>query len=757
MADADFSPTFSAPYKPLTSITLPRNFAPGGMNDGDEPRTPDQTFAELPLPPPPHQTFRVRRPRLNMTNFQARNNALPTTLFASEIPIPSSVYARERESSLPDITYSIDSPLPSIEVPSSPLTVRPTLPHSLTDPSPVERLTLPICTDYRPTTPPAQTKSAVVSNSRIHAWDMERSSSVSSIRSDSSLSSCDTFNTRPTSFGGSVTSPEMDADDPFSPRKFNIIPDTPSRQNKRVRLSSGKEPRERINWTIEMDNHLFNIYQMYLGDPTVTPFKTVPGSLPPTGVCHRVARKAKTTWRRATMISRPIINKFQVRDVMEDLASIREKTPEPNDFLRVRGGLYRSSSGDGKGPWPSEKATRRRLKQLCKEKFTISAHYQRLRDSRSPSPFNDQFTRRPSGRITRSMSRQVSDGQTIMSGLQQELTSSPGLPSSTAYATRELGISLVASGATAPLAQLVVGDSPEVERQSQDEWFNTPINSSSDRMNTSPPSGLGIDTTHLAPASSIPRLASPFKPFSSSTWNGPTRSNRAHRREISQNQFDTVHATGSRLLSPFRLEPDVSNNANKRRAQHNLEDELSPNGSNIQQQQPPAQEIVFTGIGDISQRRIRLRNRGATLGAMSNTDRLSSLFAPPPPPPVQHSDLGPLQASGFDNLHTRPTTSHANTLAPPEADERQKRLGSPFELDPNKRSTRSRMTPRHIPSLSDPFVVYNPPSVSAGVMAQQTQQSIGERLAAFAMMHQQAMGIMSTPTEQEPPRDHSGR
>src|SRR3954453_23492810 len=72
------------------SITLPRNFAPMGLDRGDEPKTPDQTFTELQLPPPPHHsTMRVRRSRINMDNFTNRNNALPATLFASDIPIPS--------------------------------------------------------------------------------------------------------------------------------------------------------------------------------------------------------------------------------------------------------------------------------------------------------------------------------------------------------------------------------------------------------------------------------------------------------------------------------------------------------------------------------------------------------------------------------------------------------------------------------------------------------------------------------------------
>jgi hypothetical protein len=515
-----------------------------------------------------------------------------------------------------------------------------------------------------------------------------------------------------------VTSPDIDSHNPFSPTKFNIIPDTPSRRGKKIRLDT-MMPKHNLVWTVEMDNHLFNVYQMYLGDPTVTPFKTVPGSIPPTGVCHRVARRAKMTWRKASRIPTPIVQRYKLRDVMDDRNAFwRDKTPELNDFMRVRDDSP-NGSNDGRGRWPSESSTRKRLKQLCKQKFTISAHYQRLRESRSPSPFTDQFARRSSSRITRSMSRHL-ETQTSTSQLSRELAGASVLPSPASFATRELGISLVASGATAPLAQLVTGDSPPLPQQVSEDWFNTPVTTSSiDKMNISPPSGLGIDTSSLAPASSIPRLASPF---TYSTWNGPTRSTRGHRREVSQNQFDTVHATGSRLLSPFRIEPDMSNNANKRRAQHNLEDELSPNGSHIEQKKP-TQELVFTGVGDITQRRIRLRNRGATLGAVTNQERLHSLFSPPPS----------LQQA--DSSNAAVPQPFAN-LAPPEPDDRQKRLGSPFELDPNKRSNRTR-TPRHVPSLSDPFVVSNP--FTSATASSANVQSIGERLSQFQAMHHGGM------------------
>ena len=701
MADFNSSPTFEPPTqqrKPHMSITLPRNFAPNGLEGVHDPKTPDQSLTEFNLPPPPpHSTLRIRRPRL----FQTRSNALPSTLFASEIPVPSSAISSQ-PAALSSDPISSDVPIPSVE----PSTFgRPLFHHSQTEPSPSERLQLPPFREQLPRTPPAQTKTTPTEFKRS-VWGLHRSESEYSIGSDSSLSSSTTFTTRPTSFDGSVTSPDLDFSDPFSPSKVNIIPDTPTRRSKKLRVHEGVS-REKVQWSIEMDNHLFNVYQMYLADPSVTPFKTVPGSIPPTGVCHRVARRARETWPKASKISKPIVRRYKLRNVFEARGA-REKTPDPNDFLRTDNVIEQRES------WPSESSTRKRLKVLCKEKFTISAHYQRLRESRSPSPFTDQFLRRPSSRLTRSKSDQLTDER-----------------AAAAYATRELGISLVASGATAPLAQLTTGDSPMAEQQS-DDWFNTPINSSSDQMNISPPSGLGIntepDTSRLSVASNIPRLASPF---TYSTWNGS--SHNQHRRHVSQNMFDTMHATGSRLLSPFKPEPDVSSNVHKRRALHTLEDELSPGGSHIAAEATAAgpsratHELVFTGVGDLSNRRIKLRSRGATLGAVNNREQIQRFFSPPadqssnntgvPPVPSLPPSLTTLASAN------RPAPPSAG-LAPPELDANQKRLGSPFELDPNKRSQRAN-TPRHVPSLSDPFIS----------STMNSSMSISERLAEFSNFH----------------------
>ena len=464
------------------------------------------------------------------------------------------------------------------------------------------------------------------------------------------------------------------------PQTFVVIPATPTKRGKSLNLET-KPAAARVRRTTEMDNHLWNVYQMYLADPNITPFKAAPGVTPPIGVCNRVARVARRTWPKATKVRHQIVKRHSFRDVMDDAYAVRERTPKLSDSMESLQNVHPFA---GKAQFPDKNVTRRRFKELCKQKFSITPHYQRLRESRSLSPFSDQFSHNSSRlRISRAASRQ----------------------SSTTYATRDLGISLVASGATGALAQLVTGDSPP----QSDEWFNTPIITA--EVGSSPPTGLGIDDDALARASSVPRLASPF---TYNTWDGPSRPRREPLPDICH--YDTISATGSRLLSPVRLDP--FSNAHKRRAQHQLEDELSPGGSDIRHENAQ-QELVLTGAGDISQRRIRLRNRGATLGATSaSRDRLYRLFSPPP-------TLEQPDTSANTTLVGPPSSA---ALAAPEPDDRHKRLGSPFELEANKRSNRGK-SPGHIPSLSDPFV-----SVSNPFANNSASQSIGERLAAFSAL-----------------------
>lgn len=644
----------------------------------------------------------MRRPRLTAESFNRHSTALSTTLFASEIPIPSS--AGPRVSGFGHAGPSKrDEAVPSIERTGTP--TRPGLQPSYSEPVIATRLHLLEMDLGLPQTPSSQTMKTPIEIKR-EEWNMQRDASISSRRSTTSSSSAATFETRPTSFDGSATSPDVEHD-PFLPQtQLKITPATPLRKSKKQRLASFFT-KDNVMWTVEMDNHLFNVYQMYLADPTVTPFKTVPGSIPPTGVCHRVSRRAKETWPHATRIAAPLFGRHKIRSLLDVSNMVRDRTPDVEHFL--------GSSSQGDRPkWPSEAATRKRLKQLCREKFTISAHYNRLRESRSPSPFSEQFSIKRPTRMSPAPPRCEDD--------------------SSMFETRKMHIDLVSTGATGPLAQLTTGDSPTLGAL---EAFNRTVDEA-EIKNSSPPTGLGIresilpevaDSGKLAPVLDVPRLASPF---AYNTWSAPLRPETRSRKHITQGHFDTIHVTGVRLQSPFRPDLELGANINKRRAQHNLEDELSPSGSslaghtlglNLDEGSPmavvkeePAPDLIFSGSGDLGQRRIRVRNRGATLG--SAHERIARMFAPP-----TDDETPPVPA-----LPAQYASAGSTSLMPPPVDDSQRRLGSPFELDPNRKSTRNK--PRHLPSLSDPFISFTH-GVPSTAHSGSNIGNIGERLANF--------------------------
>ncbi|AEO53591.1 hypothetical protein MYCTH_2295130 [Thermothelomyces thermophilus ATCC 42464] len=58
-------------------------------------------------------------------------------------------------------------------------------------------------------------------------------------------------------------------------------------------------------WTKAMSDHLWSTFMLYLQDPKVTPFRMGKGCIPPHGVCLRVAREAKRSWKGSKAWSTP--------------------------------------------------------------------------------------------------------------------------------------------------------------------------------------------------------------------------------------------------------------------------------------------------------------------------------------------------------------------------------------------------------------------------------------------------------------------
>lgn len=608
------------------SRTLPKNFTFPSVNSG-EPKTPEHPTFELETPPPPrHASFRLPRTRVRSgTDIFA--NVKPEFTFLN--PNPS------------------DVPLPSIEFP--PEEDPEPLDSSPREPDMSSHLQVPPRGRMDLRTPPAQIRTTPLDFTGMANWtpgdshclgeSIQRPSSAWSNASDSSISSIETF-TSQRSLGGSCTSPESEIQDPFldyGSAKKQVL-ESPSR-SMNARGKSHEQPRKE-RWTAEMDNHLWNTYQIYLQDPTITPFKMTPGSIPPLGVSHRVAREARRTW--------PKIQARANRHLGEGTAASAGN--------RSRSATPRAEIEKAKSQWPrSDASTRRRLKALCRRKFSIAPHYQRLLQSRSPEPFQDLFSR---------SSRESS-----------QLDSSYG--SSTSFATRDLGVSLVSSSLPATLSQLGPQDHPS---QQTDNWFSNPVGQSVQQANNS---NVSAGTAGLDNPDPIRRLGSPFV---YNTWD-PGSSSGHVRPTTAGKRRGTIHVTGSRLRSPPRLEP--SSNVHKRRAQHQSEEDASSGTSGVNHN---LQELIRLGkLKDVSQqRRIRIRNRGNTTGAVNSRVRLDELFAPPSPRSASGSNDCILTGRGGMDDHLHPD---AGTI---------KRLGSPFKVDGFQRAGPPAGS-RHAPSLSESF------------------------------------------------------
>ncbi|PGH01657.1 hypothetical protein GX51_05100 [Blastomyces parvus] len=685
--------------QPGLSRTLPKDFTFYAADEQARPRTPEQPAKELTMPPPPnHSSCRFRRPRLTMEN--------QLELFCS-----------------PDI------PLPSIELSHDPSAAVASI-FDLAAPQPISDNALQVPPRGRidPRTPPAQIRGTPVDERPCWTYGdadpIQRPSSACSNFSDSSAASSTSYTSHP-SMGGSCTSPESEIQDPFLSYPLTGSgkqePETPSKPSN-VQEKPGRIASSGPKWTAEMDNHLWNTYQIYLQDPRITPFKMVPGSLPPLGVSHRVAREARKAWARSknrhknapSAVPSASVPVLHAEDICAD-----GKTQRATDESAIRSGSTTPTAriAAPKPTWPrSDSSTRRRLKELCKRKFSIAPHYQRLLQSRSPSPFLETF---PESTARTPLQLGVSHRRAA------------------SFATRDLGVSLVSSSLPTQVAELGPPVNDLVGTSSENDWFNNissqheiPHQSSQNRR-SDPPSSLDHyydSKTTRALSNPIPRLGSPFMYH---TW-GPDSSRRRLRSVTPASQCETISTASLKARSPgARIDP--LGNAHKRRALHQLEDELDSSGGSLQRpfpdliRQPRYNDIV-------GQRRIRVRNRGVTTGAIGGSrGRLDQLFNPPAPFPA-------FSGTSSTSISTATDTATATTITTgtiQSANDRQeahqrdnnninnnistnnhhlrlgddiKRLGSPFHSDPfnnnsfNKKRHTPSHSPRHAPSLSDPFI-----------------------------------------------------
>ncbi|KAF2115330.1 hypothetical protein BDV96DRAFT_492877 [Lophiotrema nucula] len=579
--------------RPHLSITLPRNFQ-FHYQDGQAPRTPEpeQQPEELQPPAPPRQTLKLRRRRISHAI------ANPINAFADELPIPTI--------EAPELLSDVSMDLP---------TFAPTLDDSLLSPGVTfNRMFSP------PKTPEAQLR-GVHELSAPQQWsDMDQASqSESSSRptsssgfSDSSISSRGSFESFP-SFGGSCTSPEDEMTDPFSfysPAAKYPVKESPFMLHHQHPI---KKLKLRAAFTEDMDHHLWMTYMKYLQDPTVTPFKALPSTVPPNGVCHRVARMAKKTWKGPRASSCLRVPRYDSR------------CGTPDTIKPTKSGSSTPVPGPNKpySRFPSEKQARKRLRELAKQKPTLSAHYQRLLH-RSPSPLNS------------------SPEQSRPTGL-----SSPFSPEeASSFSTRDMNVSLAASTAPSmqfgnPLSQLTSDATP---RHSDTNWSHA--RSSAHQKSQSLHIGLGLGLGNV--------LGSSFTAMSEMTG-----------QSLNQHNAQTWHAQHGpppRLGSPLHLHsPRPISRVFKRRALHNFEDQARNRGNSFVDQ-------LFGAPAESSHRRVR--SRGFSLGDMVEGARRL---------PASSLPASSLEEGQFANLTAllQDANQPPTTLQIPQ-EQAIIRLGSPF-------------------------------------------------------------------------------
>jgi hypothetical protein len=569
------------------SATLPRDFR-FHYRDGERPITPEKSLIGEPEQPSPPRYTRLRVRRRNLPNFSAPTDQFLASVAAADIPIPTIELPQGSEDE-----DMLDRPC------ASDLLTGFLSPRS-------NRLASP------PKTPlPKLLTTAGGTGSQRPDWYMEDAptsedgtSRPSSAMSNPSDWSDDSYFgssqvSRP-SEEGSCTSPDSDVDDPFEShskvkgREASILSDSnPATFSDLGVLNAQLRGRTRTNapWSKDMSEHLWNTYQIYLQDPTVTPFRIGASAVPPEGVIHRVAREAKRSWKGPKAVRR--LRKQRISSLSTDATtSGGERAGSPDTAVTSKSGSL-TPTGE-KAPriylrWQhSSAATRSHLRELCKRKDSTSVQRHRHLQSRSPTPFT-HMNPRPKDRQRTPHSAPLS-----------------------AFSTEEVALSLATSSAESmkpdgPLAKLAepsVSTAPETSAQKPRDGRHT--------------LGRGINVNSEIQSR---RLGSHF---SCRTY-GPSSSKSSKYFKTSLNpQADVAAGSGPFLRSPVRFDESRSlNGTQKRRAQHPLEEELGLSGGALR----PSilDEQLFTTPADGNRRRVR--SRGFSLGDEAFRSRLPGPFA----------------------------------------------------------------------------------------------------------------------------------
>ncbi|KAL5596788.1 uncharacterized protein BROUX77_006736 [Berkeleyomyces rouxiae] len=364
------------------AATLPRGFR---FHDPDcatmNPSTPepdtkheDEEYAAPRAPSPQRQRFRLRK--RNLTLLSAPTKQFLASVEAADVPIPSIEEPEPYDMlSSTQTQYPIINSLANLHDNS----------HSLSVPQTRGRL-------YTPHTPmPGHAPS--LSPRRYPDWSFdsaaERDSSPECESSRPSTAESTLSSSSPMSSASvvsdDITFTEFDAKSPRNILDEAIgFPSAPSavqyESDTYMDDTNVKSKTRKAPWTKAMNDHLWSTYMTYLQDPKVTPFDTGKNGIPPQGVCMRVSRAAKRSWKGVRASS--VCNKG--------------RATTPTAFVQ----------------WPHTcAATRQQLRDLCRARSGSSllrSHPTLLSDTRSGRLSRQYRRTTPAGSVFSARDMQVS-------------------------------------------------------------------------------------------------------------------------------------------------------------------------------------------------------------------------------------------------------------------------------------------------------------------------------------------------------------
>ncbi|KAJ8071734.1 hypothetical protein OCU04_002050 [Sclerotinia nivalis] len=563
------------------STTLPRGFR-FHHSEGDQPTTPEPfNPVDSEGPPSPPRPNRLKVRRRNVSNFQAPTEHFLASVAAADIPIPTI----EKPQIDPHVSSDCDMP------DRGPLSITTSFlaPHTYNSrfasppKTPIPSLTMEETNFERP--------DWTMGTSSSNELDIERPRSAASHSSEDSFYSESHLSRY--SEDGSCTSPESDCADPFSfpsysKAKGKKLSDEATQSHDTVlNAKLRRKTRKDAPWTSAMSAHLWSVYLLYLQDPVVTPFRIGASSVPPEGVCHRVARQAKKSWKGPKGIYSTKTSNHTSRAGSCEHGGIATPTEDqPRTYTQ----------------WPHRSsATRAHLRELCKTKDTSAVQRHMHLQSRSPTPFTQHNAR------------------------SRFRTPEPQTSAPTSFSTTDISLSLTTSTSetmqpNGPLAQLATTKESTISRPRKSVY--------------QPRGWTRSRSTNLSLDDSTSRtLGSPFMARTygpSSTMDGAFDEPRSSTLRVHP---DTLSGPGPVpcLRSPLQFDRPRSfnNKEHKRRVQNHFEN-LNSGGAVLK---PNSMNEQIYGMPLSGNQQRRVRTRAFTIGDDLLRNRMPGLFQPLPSEP----------------------------------------------------------------------------------------------------------------------------